>query len=204
MRFDEDWKSFIFSILCFLFHFAQTNVTSFVLGSEGGLSLATTAKDFDNKLQGAPFKAAPSQSTSIAVSGYICFLFWLIFGTAWITHVYSACLGLVNIIIHTDVSVVPVNRISLLSTCLMKYLEGLDQFTAERLQRYVARASPLSDFSFLKQITVSFKIYWIFQISSNWLLIYHLNFFWTCWYVLCSWVFQDKVSIVKCNWFQLF
>lgn len=44
----------------------RTNVTSFVLGSEGGLSLATTAKDFDNKLQGAPFKAAPSQSTSIA------------------------------------------------------------------------------------------------------------------------------------------
>lgn len=43
-------------------------------------------------------------------------------------------------------SVVPVNRISLLSTCLMKYLEGLDQFTAERLQRYVARASPLSDY----------------------------------------------------------
>lgn len=72
MRFDEEWKSFIFSILYFLFYFAQTNVTSFVLGSEGGLSLATTAKDFDNKLQGAPFKAAPSQSTSIAVSGYIC------------------------------------------------------------------------------------------------------------------------------------
>ena len=91
--------------------------------------------------------------------GTFVFLFWLIFGTTWITHVYSACLGLVNIIIHTDVSVVPVNRISLLSTCLMKYLEGLDQFTAERLQRYVARASPLSDFSFLKQITVSFKIY---------------------------------------------
>lgn len=43
----------------------QTNVTSFELGSEGGASLATTAKDFDNKFQGAPIKAAPSQSTSI-------------------------------------------------------------------------------------------------------------------------------------------
>lgn len=46
----------------------QTNVTSFVLGSEEGPVLATTAKDFDDKLQGAPVKAAPSQSTSIAVS----------------------------------------------------------------------------------------------------------------------------------------
>lgn len=101
----------------------------------GSLTGNYTAKDFDNKLQGAPFKAAPSQSTSIAVSGYICFGWYLE------PRVYSAFLGLVNIIIHTDVSVVPVNRISLLSTCLMKYLEGLDQFTAERLQRYVARAS---------------------------------------------------------------
>ena len=46
----------------------QTNVTSFVLGSEEGPLLATTAKDFDDKLQGAPVKAAPSQSTSIVVS----------------------------------------------------------------------------------------------------------------------------------------
>ena len=46
----------------------QTNIASFVLGSEEGPLLATTAKDFDNKLQGAPEKAAPSQSTSIAVS----------------------------------------------------------------------------------------------------------------------------------------
>ena len=46
----------------------QTNVTSFVLGAEEGPLLATTAKDFDNKLQGVPVKAVPSQSTSIAVS----------------------------------------------------------------------------------------------------------------------------------------
>lgn len=44
----------------------RTNVTSFVLGAEEGPVLATTAKDFDNKLQGVPVKAAPSQSTSIA------------------------------------------------------------------------------------------------------------------------------------------
>ncbi|KAL9952344.1 hypothetical protein ACROYT_G039587 [Oculina patagonica] len=44
----------------------RTNVTSFVLGSEEGPLLATTTKDFDDKLQGAPIKAAPSQSTSIA------------------------------------------------------------------------------------------------------------------------------------------
>ena len=48
--------------------YCQTNVTSFVLGAEEGPLLATTAKDFDNKLQGVPVKAAPSQSTSIAVS----------------------------------------------------------------------------------------------------------------------------------------
>ncbi|KAJ7379842.1 hypothetical protein OS493_012591 [Desmophyllum pertusum] len=38
----------------------------FSAGLRGGPSLATTAADFDNKLQGAPIKAAPCQSTSIA------------------------------------------------------------------------------------------------------------------------------------------
>lgn len=45
---------------------ARTNVTSFVLGAEQGPLVATTAKDFDNKLQGVPVKVAPSQRTTIA------------------------------------------------------------------------------------------------------------------------------------------
>lgn len=51
-----------------LIKFLQTNVTSFVLGSEEGPILATSAKDFDDKCQGAPDKAAPSKATNIAVS----------------------------------------------------------------------------------------------------------------------------------------
>jgi len=57
-----------------LFYF-QTNVTSFVLGEEEGPLVATTAKDFNNKLQGVPAKAAPSQATSIAVSELCCVFF---------------------------------------------------------------------------------------------------------------------------------
>ena len=60
--------SIINILLCLIINDLQTNIANFVLGSEEGPLLATTAKDFDNKLQGAPEKAAPSQSTSIAVS----------------------------------------------------------------------------------------------------------------------------------------
>ena len=52
--------------------YCQSNVTSFVLGAEDGPLVATTAKDFDNKLQGVPAKAAPCQATSIAVSELRC------------------------------------------------------------------------------------------------------------------------------------
>lgn len=55
-------------LILYLFIYCQTNVTSFVLGAEQGPLVATTAKDFDNKLQRVPVKVAPSQRTSIAVS----------------------------------------------------------------------------------------------------------------------------------------
>lgn len=44
----------------------KKNVTCFVLGSEKGPSLATTAQDYENKLRRIPEKAAPSLATSIA------------------------------------------------------------------------------------------------------------------------------------------
>lgn len=44
----------------------KKNVSGIVLGSAEGRSLATTAEDFDNKLEGVPEKIVPSLSTNIA------------------------------------------------------------------------------------------------------------------------------------------
>lgn len=51
--------------------------------------MATTAKDFDNKLQGVPVKAAPSQSTSIAVSELHCVLNSVILSVGLIKFLFN-------------------------------------------------------------------------------------------------------------------